>query len=173
MQRGCQPSWLRLAIHACNLTVQFLKEIRKCKQKCDGFLSTQICEKQRFVLFMKDVLFVKRAQEITYRFFFLRSKSPLGPAVDEGGGIPGCDIPMLMLSPEDVGIILENKVSEVHMTLSLIEVVHLIIKNYFQANKDDFLLGTIDKFHKFKVEPGAMSIHKLKQFSESIQLIYG
>ena len=52
----------------------------------------------------------ERAQEITYRFFFLRSKSPLGPAVDEGGGIPGCDIPMLMLSPEDVGITLENKV---------------------------------------------------------------
>ena len=41
-------------------------------------------------------------KKITYRFFFLRSKSPLGPAVDEGGGIPGCDIPMLMLSPEDV-----------------------------------------------------------------------
>ena len=55
------------------------------------------------------MVFVKRAQEITYRFFFLRSKSPLGPAVAEGGGIPGCDIPMLMLSPEDVGIILENK----------------------------------------------------------------
>ena len=31
-----------------------------------------------------------------------------------------------------------------------------------------FLLGTIDKFHEFKVEPGAMSIHKLKQFSKSI-----
>ena len=68
----------------------------------------------------------------------------MGPAVDEGGGIPGCDIPMLMLSPEDVGIILENKVctskskvSKVQMSYE-IEVVHRKIKNYFQANKDDF-----------------------------------
>ena len=66
--------------------------------------------KNKDFLSIKDVLFVKRGQEITYRFFFLRSKSPLGPAVDEGGGIPGCDIPMLMLSPVDVGIILEFKV---------------------------------------------------------------
>ena len=120
-------------------------------------------------IFFEKKKLVKRAQEITYRFFFLRSKSPLGPAVDEGGGIPGCDIPMLMLSPEDVGIILENKLCTFKSKVSKVHMLFIeSLKIIFRQTKMIFLYGTIDKFHEFKVEPGAISIHKLKQFPKSI-----